>query len=386
LPCGDEAAIRPYDISPDKDGRSFMPVLSDLVDAFLAQAEKEVGSFIDWRLAFLANANPEPRRSRGEYALELLTLGLLRREYGALVNATSTDDRRRLRELWRIRSGDPQRKAEADRERGRLFLDLLTRARKASATCDDFRLLRWLAATGEFVQESVRLNGWMDGSDILWSAEELARATDGLATWFEREARKSLSRWTRGVEPFRGKVIASGEPREDLLLVTRSERLYHLNMAGAEIMNRGFRAGYASRARKVVLVPGCMRAHNDNACQARRDGLDISCTQCDAGCEVAAIDRLGRECGFGVFVIPHASTFSAWLNHWSKEQGTALLVAACPLHLVPGGYEIRGLGIDAQCILLHFSGCKRHWDPSGTPTRVDKRRLLELATRPFDPS
>lgn len=52
--------------------------------------------------------------------------------------------------------------------------------------------------------------------------------------------------------------------------------------------------------------------------------------------------------------------------------------AACPLHLVPGGYEMRALGLEAQCVLLAYSGCKRHWDPTGTPTRLDRDRLLEL--------
>jgi hypothetical protein len=385
LPFEDQAPIRPYDISPNKGGPSFLTILSDFTDAFLVEAEMRVGSFIDWWIAFLANGNAEPQRSRGEYALELLTLGILRKEYAAVANVTPAESRRRLCELWRIRSAEPQQKANADRERGRIFLGLLKRACQTNGACDDSRLIHWLAATGEFVQESLRLRSWLEGSSTLWSPEAFVQATAALASWFEHEAKIALGRWTQGVEEFRAKAIAAGEPREDLFLITRSERLYHLNMMGTEVMNRGFRPSWATRTRKIVLVPGCMRAHNDNACQARRDGIDITCTHCDASCEVAALDRLGEERGFRVFVVPHASSFTAWLEHWSKDADTALVAAACPLHLLSGGYEIRALGFDAQCLLLDYSGCKRHWDPVGKPTRLDKKRLLELVDRPFNP-
>jgi hypothetical protein len=87
---------------------------------------------------------------------------------------------------------------------------------------------------------------------------------------------------------------------------------------------------------------------------------------------------LAEKHGFRVFVVPHASSFTAWLRHWRTDETTALVAAACPLHLVPGGYEMRALGLEAQCVLLDYSGCKRHWDPNGTPTKFDHHRLLEL--------
>jgi len=39
---------------------------------------------------------------------------------------------------------------------------------------------------------------------------------------------------------------------------------------------------------------------------------------------------------------------------------------------------MRALGLEAQCVLLDYSGCKRHWDPKGVPTRLDRKRLLEV--------
>lgn len=372
--------LRPYQIGSLAQGDPFHPVLSSFADEFLSEAERQVGDLVDARLALLCAGNEEPSRSRGEYAIELLTFGILRSEYAAMAQATSDTTLRRMADLWRIRSTEPDRKSAADQERAQIFLGILHRAweQRPDSPPDDARLVQWLEATGEFVQESLRMRAWLGGNEAFWSTEEFATATSRFATWFEDRAKSVLGRWTSGVDEFRRSILVADTPREDLFLVTRTERLYHLNMLGSEVMNRGFRPGYDRRERKIVLVPGCMRERDDRSCQARRDGLDFVCTRCHPSCEVAALDRLGEEKGFGVRVVPHASTFTAWLEHWSRDPDTALVAAACPLHLVPGGYEMRALGLEAQCVLLEFSGCKRHWDPSGTPTRLDRNRLLEL--------
>lgn len=379
-PTSAQPLPRPYQIGSLAQGDPFHPVLSRFADEFLTEAERRMGDLIDARLALLGAGNEEPARSRGEYAIELLTFGILRSEYAPMAQATSDTTLRRMADLWRVRSTDPDRKAAADQERGRIFLGIQHRAweQRPDPAPDDARLVDWLASTGEFVQEALRMRAWLNGHEAFWSTEEFVAATSGLAAWFEARAKSVLGRWTSGVDDFRRRVLESDAPREDLFLVTRTERLYHLNMLGSEVMNRGFRPGYDSRPRKIVLVPGCMRSRDDKSCQARRDGLDIACTRCHPSCEVAALDRLGEEKGFGVRVVPHASTFTAWLERWSRAPDTALVAAACPLHLVPGGYEMRALGLEAQCVLLEFSGCKRHWDPSGTPTRLDRNRLLEL--------
>ena len=371
--------MRPYDIGHDVHGHAFLETVDLCADAFVAEADLRAGDLLDGYLAFLAAGDGASARSRGEHAIELLTIGLLRREMGPLAAVTTDSTMARLEELWTARSRQPHRKAAADMERGEIFQHLLGQGEVfKGGPVDDTRLVRWLAATGEFVQEALRMGPWLAGSGVFWTADEFRLQTEGLAEWFVREAATRLGPWTTGVADFRQRALDRPDPREDLLLITRSEPLYHLNMVGAVVMNRGFLPGYALRPRKVVLVPGCMRVHDDKKCQGRRDGLDITCTRCDGRCEVAALDRLAEANGFRVFIVPHASTFTAWLQHWQREQDTSLVAAACPLHLVPGGYEMRALGLHAQCVMLDYSGCKRHWDLTGVPTRLDRDRLLAI--------
>ena len=371
------AAIRPYDIGPETvDGR-FRDALKLAADRFAEEAETRMGELLDMHMAFASSGVEETLRSRGEYAIELLSFGLLREEYGELAMRTDAATLLRLGDLWRIRSEDPSRKRQADAERGEIFLGMLRSDRSGVGPVDDEKLVDWLEATGEFVQEALRMRLWLASAQV-YGEQEFQRATSDFAGWFAPMAKSSLGAWTRGVAAFRAYVLGIARAREDLFLVTRSESLYHLNMVGSEIMNRGFLPGYLERPDRVVLVPGCMRARDDASCRARRDGLDISCTRCHPDCEVAALDRLAEERGFRVFVVPHASTFTAWLRHWRKEPNASLVAVACPLHLVTGGYEMRALGLEAQCVLLQYSGCQRHWDPKGVPTRLDRGRLLEV--------
>lgn len=354
----------------------FRTALRAFADLFLEEAEARCGDLLDGHEAYLSTVDAGIPRSRGEHAVELLAFGLLRREYAHLAAATTIEELERLDALWETRSSRPESKADCDAQRGRMFLDML--GRDASATpASDGHLIAWLAATGEFVQESLRMRPWLESSRI-FSPEDFLPLSRDLAGWFGRESLRALGAWTEGVDGFRRQILSEGRPREDLFLVTRSRELYHLNMVGAEVMNRGFRPGFEQCPDKVVLLPGCMRARPEGECRARREGLDISCTRCHPGCEVARIDALGKTHGFRVFIVPHASSFTAWLQHWQGSPGTALIAAACPLHLVPGGYEMRALGLQAQCVLLEYSGCARHWDPAGTPTRIDHGTLLGL--------
>ena len=346
-----------------------------------AEIERRFNFLLDEHEKQLRNDGVKSLRSRGEYAIELLTFGVLLGEYGALAAATTVQIVAEMETLYQLRTVDPNRKADADRRRGELFAEMLwgtvAKSKKEVITRPAFiDFVRWLSATGEFVQEANRLVTW---SHVYVSENESEFATrlEALTLWFRSFASDRLGQWTKGVEAFRGKILLARVPREDLLLVTRREVLYHLNLLGAKVMNVGFESGYVTRPRKVVLLPGCMRA-KESECRARREGLDIQCTHCSSQCQVSAITKLGVLQGFEVYIVPHASSFTAWLEHWRGDGSTALVAAACPLHLVAGGYEMRALGIDAQCVFLDFSGCRRHWHAVGTPTHLDARRLLHV--------
>ncbi|KMQ51351.1 hypothetical protein CHISP_1834 [Chitinispirillum alkaliphilum] len=280
-----------------------------------------------------------------------------------------------LEKLWHTRTTDKDKKAEADNRRGEIFHYLRTEKNVSylSQTVNVKRFVRWLAAAGEFRFEAERFQIMIESMD----ENELITIAGSLADWSIQEVFPHLKPYTKQVKTFLNWAHDQNE-REDIFLITRSETEYHCNMLGAEVMNRGFRSGFVQTKKRIVLVPGCMRVFNDSRCKADVNGLDIICTFCSSHCNVAAITRLGLIKNFSVLIVPHASNFSAWLKPWQGVQDTGLVAVACPLHLVPGGLEMRKLGLMAQCIELNFSGCKKHWNPEGIATSLDTKRLLSL--------
>ncbi|MDF1550419.1 MAG: DUF116 domain-containing protein, partial [Bacteroidales bacterium] len=135
---------------------------------------------------------------------------------------------------------------------------------------------------------------------------------------------------------------------------------------------------YQKTKNKVLLVPGCMRINNGKVCKAKQDGFDITCTSCNKNCKIYELTNLGNKNKFSVNIVPHSSSFTKWLKKWENNDQTGLIAVACLLNLVPGGYEMRELNIPAQCLLLDFCGCKKHWHKNGIATEINEDRLLKM--------
>ncbi len=56
----------------------------------------------------------------------------------------------------------------------------------------------------------------------------------------------------------------------------------------------------------------------------------------------------------------------------------AIIGVACPLHLISGGWKSSGMGIPAQCVLLDYCGCKKHWDRDGIVTEINFKKLEQI--------
>ena len=160
---------------------------------------------------------------------------------------------------------------------------------------------------------------------------------------------------------------------------------YHLNMVAAELMNRGLRKAFERTSRKVVLVPACMRGAHADTCKAKVRGVDMTCAACDPECTVNYITRRMRKIGATVYLVPHTTGFSRWLDRWEREPGVGVTALACLLNIMPGGLEMRERRIAAQCVPLDFPGCKRHWDREGLSTAVNEDRLVQIMATPMFP-
>jgi hypothetical protein len=198
-----------------------------------------------------------------------------------------------------------------------------------------------------------------------------------LSDWFEKESLLCMGSFTPHVDAFIAKNSNIYKWREDQFSCLRSRSEYHLNMVGAEIMNRAFRTEFLAAERKTVLVPGCMRNRSAEECEGTKTHDGVRCSGCEPKCHVNQLRLFGLKQNFDVCVMPHSTD----LSRWAAKPGapsSAVVGVACLSVLVQGGWELKRYNVPAQCVLLNQCGCKKHWDQVGFPTELDVRELKRV--------
>ena len=359
-------------------------------DKLLAEIDLHAGTAIRAYSRYVQVQLREPPRSLGEYSIELLTLGLALSRYAGAAENTPGWVVGLARKLFWLRGRSARMRPVADFFRAaitRLFMVPRIGCGPTAGGCtlDRLpRLIEWLQATGEFEQESMRLENWRSFLATLPHAEATHRiqtAAD-LFAWFERQADSSLGAHTRGVPGFLAAEYAGRGCREDQIFCGKPPVEYHLSMVATEIMNRGLRQEFDRTAHRVVLVPTCMRGAHAAVCRARASGSDLACTACDPACAVNRITRRISRLGAKVYLIPHSTGFSRWLERWQRTPGVGVVAVACMLNILPGGFEMRARGIPSQCVPLDYPGCRKHWSRNGIATSLNEDRLVQIVASP----
>ncbi len=366
---------------------TYYPAVAAFTDEVLAGAEDAIGPLIYSYRRFIIDYKLEEPRSAEEYSFEPLNLGILWRRYGSLATAVEMAPFRSLSFLSEWRKKHQRIKPAVDMLRGVLMSFFLVpfepvRTETIPSGLQDLeRLVRWLEATGDFREDAIRFIRWL----AYWASfgrtdfDVSMRAILEFSDWFERVSEDRLGAFTPNVDLFVEQNGSTYRWREDMFACLRSRVEYHLNMVGAEIMNRAFRQQFITSDTRTVLLPGCMRLRPEKECEGIKTRDGIRCSGCETRCRVNQLRVLGLRRDFDVMVIPHSSD----LSRWGPKPGrplTGVVASACISVLVQGGWELKRYGVPAQCVLLNECGCKKHWHATGVSTKLDVgelKRLLE---------
>jgi len=380
-----------YDLRrTESNSEGYYHDISWFSDVVLAGIEVRAGTALESYSRFVQGTLREAPRSHGEYAMEVLTLGMAIARYLGAAENTPQWGIALPRTLYAARRRWPRLKPAIDPVRAAIARFLLAPRigrKAASGPCSLNRLARlieWLHATGEFEQEALRLENWQSFLGTL-SAAEAGRCMESASeifSWFESEAAEVLGCYTQGVAGFLTTELTRRGCREDLLFCSRPQVEYHLNMVAAEVMNRGLRAEFGLTGKRAILVPACMRGAQAASCKALVDGVDMTCTGCDPACAVNRITRQMSSLGAKVYLVPHSAGFSRWLERWQRAPETGITAVACMLNILPGGYEMRARQIASQCVPLDYPGCRKHWRQEGIPTGVNEEQLVRIVASP----
>ncbi len=347
-------------------GRSITPVVYDFID-------------------YLKTYNLGELRKPEEYLLELLSFGILWREYAAKALKVKHAPFITMARMAEWRKKHRRMKPLIDFSRGillTLFLFPETDDERPEIPALDQidHVCKWFEATGEFREQALLFIRWR----AYWgtkSESELFRIfylIEEFTNWFREASIKFLGKYTENVEEFLEKSGNKYRWREDRVSCTRSRLEYHLNMVGAELLNDAFRSEFEKGEKKVVLVPGCMRGRPEDECEAVRVKEGLICSDCLPGCRVNRLRREGkRRTGseaFDVYIIPHASDLSLW-SPKPGEPVRSIIASACVTTLVEGGWELKRYNVPAQCVLLDYCGCRKHWSDKGMSTSFNMNEL-----------
>ena len=363
----------------ERNSDRFYQELGAFTDMVIATGERRLKSLV---VPFEVHSQSE--FSRPELVFDLLVLGVLWREYGQEAVKLSPLGQKVLSGLVSVRRSALQLKPAADFLRGvfgwafRLGED--GRGRAVLLTLDSLSaLIDWLEAAGEFKEEVFRIRAWYEFlSNRPDPGSDLAAAVE-FAGWFAAASLDALGPYTPNVESFLAQKHPRYRGREDYVFTGRKRVEYHLYMVGAEIMNRAFYEAFRKTKKRILFVPPCMSAPQDGVCQAVDTPLGERCAHCTPSCQVHQITKLGEKLGVEVFMIPDSFSPLSSGGSGAKRSDLGVIGVSCPLTITSGGWEMKGLGIPAQGVLLDHCGCHWHWDPDeGIVTEINFQKLREI--------
>ncbi|MCC3867067.1 DUF116 domain-containing protein [Terrisporobacter mayombei] len=336
--------------------------------------EKYVKDFIN----FLEKNNIENIRTNSEYYLEILMMGVLWKNYINRAVNLQIIPKHILIILSYLRKYEII-KNSVDKKRGMMetyFLNIEDN-KQIELNINNFgKLMGYLDAIGDFKEEVKRLEPWEKyficiGED---EAKKIILSSLEIEEIFENKAKIELGIYTENVSEFLILAEEKYKYREDYITCRRKEVEYHLNMVGAEIMNKSYRELFIKSKEKRLLLPSCMRAKNENYCKAVKTEEGYICTHCTKSCNVNRYDKLGKGYNFQVYIIPHESDITIKTKFQYGDIG--IIGVACVLNLISGGFKAKSLGFVPQCVFLDYCGCKYHWHENGIMTDINEDKLL----------
>ncbi len=356
--------------------------ISSITDIIVSKGETELGSLLDNFSAYSLYTIHNPQKSRNEILLEILTQGVLWRYYAAYSLQLNFATEKILNFLNFLRTRNKGYiKCQTDRFKGYFISHFFpyslngTNIQPTVNAANFSKLLKWMRASGEYYYEADQLKHWY----TFWkqqsgSMEEEFQKVQDFTGWFISCCQDELVKYTGNTSAFRENLNKKSR-REDLMQIGKRQGEYFLNMFGAEILNRAYRPEFLNSRKRVVFVPGCMRAEQGHNCKAVADNSGIVCASCNKQCNVYKVNEEGKKKGYIVRILLHESNMFAHSSGSVLPQNTAVVGVACVPCLLAGGWKVRSTGIPVQCVLLNYSGCKKHWHNTGITTNLDTEQL-----------
>lgn len=365
----------------NKNSDEYYKLVSKISKDFTEKYLRDTGDLLKDFMYFIESNEIENIRTRQEYFIELLLIGVVLKGYINNARAFKVITRGAFSLLNKLRIKSRGRnKNKIDKLRGKLMGKILIKKKyiNKNISLEDFKLtIKWLQATGDFNEEVIRLNNWekfLENRNNEYISKFVVKC-ENLIKYLDDIGKKQLHIYTENVENYLKTYSIEHESKEDFIYCGKSEIQYYFNMVSAEIMNDVYREKFLNSREKLVFLPACMRQIN-TSCKGIIENMGYKCINCSKVCNVSKLTALENEYKFKVYTIPHESLL---FNIYDEENNQAGVIGiACVLNLISGGWKALRLGFNPQCIILDYCGCSNHWMKKPLMTNINYNRLKEL--------
>lgn len=334
---------------------------------------KSGNRYLEDFMKYIRENSIEALRTKDEYAIEFIMIGVMLSEYGQYGNILTKGLSGVFRFLNKLRE-KPGYKESVDKIKGYLNSNILYK--KNNKNLNDIKsLVCWMNETGDFKEEVYRLKVWvefLETKDREYKGN-LIRETLFITKSMNTICDKSLKSYIEPLEEFLNGVEERYKNREDVIYCTKGKLQYYFNMISAEIMNEVYHEKFSKCEEKKIFVPFCMR-QTEKICMATSGELGYECRQCNDSCNINSLKRLVKNKDVEIAIIPHETS----INSLKIERKIGIIGIACITNLIAGGWKALRLGFIPQCVILDYCGCKKHWSiDGGLMTSINSVYLLK---------
>jgi hypothetical protein len=153
---------------------------------------------------------------------------------------------------------------------------------------------------------------------------------------------------------------------QDIILKFRIQEATGLNLSDAVVLLQDFidlqavnlleRGKFLQAKKRALFLPHCSRKYMDNRCKASFDASipSYTCAHCSEDCLINKADRLAREKGYDVYVVPGGSCISKILKT-NRYEG--VVGVACGEEIKLAVDALDSMNVAGQALPLIKNGC-----------------------------
>lgn len=368
----------------DKYGNSdkFYNEIDNFTYDLIQNIKDILGKDLKFYIKFIEKYNIEELRYEEEYIFDFIITSIFYKVY--ISRAVSLNDRRY--NIIKFYNKYNKKFILIRKIKGILFTMLLTKgiSNDIELSLENLSKLKiYLEITNEFDEESKRINNVYkflknyEAKNNYIEFEKIINKIVNIGNYFESESKDRLRKYTRNVNSFLKNKQKKHIYKEDILLTSRVEVEYHLNMTYLALINNLFGKEFIECGDKVLLLPTCLRFHDNYKCRAKKLESIYKCRNCNKKCKVNELHRIGDRLDLKTNIFSDES-YSINKLHERSFENKGVIVVVCAIKLLNLGLKLRRINARPHCIILNFCGCNKHWDDYGITTRFDINRVFNI--------